>query len=201
MPEDHLMRVSEGDGHVRVALHLCHVDEAFREQARDRRIAAMVASVLEEPVVVLTSLLFNKPPKVGEGLTLHQDLPYYPYLGDDDLVTCWLALDRTTPENGRVEYLPGSHQSVVSHQATGGQQALDIDPEDVNISTAVGVSLAAGEAVLHHGLTVHRSAPNTSIASRMGLATLYVKASAKVTLEDFPYSPLDPYGQHADREG
>jgi phytanoyl-CoA hydroxylase len=202
-PEDHLMRSAAlgAAGHVRVALHLCHISDPFRAQALDAAVSGMVGSLFGEQPVALTSLLFNKPPAVGEALTLHQDLPYYPYLRDDDLITCWLALDETSADNGRVEYLPGTHVSRIAHRATGSQQALDIDPDLVDAPRAVGVSLAPGEAVLHHGLTVHRSAANTSGTTRMGLATLYVRSSAKVTREDFPYPLLVPTGQPTHEKG
>jgi phytanoyl-CoA hydroxylase len=143
-------------------------------------------------LVVLTSLLFNKPARVGEALILHQDLPYYPYLREDDLVTCWTALDEADEDNGCVEYLPGTHRSHVRHRQTGHQQTLDIDPELVDVSTAVPVPLRPGEGVLHHGLTVHRSSANRSRRPRRGLATLYVRQSAPVSLSDFPYPLLEP---------
>lgn len=198
VPEDHLILAGGAvpdpaqEGHVRVALHLCHISQPFRAHALCTHVASMVRSIFDEDSVVLTSLLFNKPAHIGEALTLHQDLPYYPYLGDDDLVTCWMALDEIDTENGCLEYLPGSHRSRIPHRDTGLQQSMDIDPEKIDVSSAVLVPLKPGEGVLHHGLAVHRSAANTSERARMGLATLYVRASAKVSLDDFPYPVLTP---------
>lgn len=197
LPEDHIMRSreaepGEGEGHVRVALHLCHLDSTFREQALKPNVVAMARSLLGEDPAVLTSLLFNKPPEVGEPLTLHQDLPYYPYLGTDDLVTCWTALDEVDRDNGCIEYLPGTHAEAVPHRDTGMQQALDIDSATVDASTAMAVPLGVGEAVFHHGLTVHRSAANRSPRPRMGLAVLYVRAGVNVSTDDFPYPLLVP---------
>lgn len=190
--EDHLMRATTDGGHVRVALHLCHISDAYRTQALHARVTSMLHRILGEDPVVLTSLLFNKPPKVGEALGLHQDLPYYPYLGNDDLVTCWMALDDADASNGCLEYLPGSHLTGIAHRHTGMQQALDIDPADVDVARLVQVPLKSGEGVLHHGLTVHRSAANHSGRPRMGLATLYARASAQVSVDDFPYAVLVP---------
>jgi len=197
-PENHMMRAHAAggdgvnDGHVRVALHLCHISDLFRDHALNANVASTVRRIFGEDPVVLTSLLFNKPPKVGQALTPHQDLPYYPYLGDDDLVTCWMALNEVDSSNGCLEYLPASHRSRITHRETGEQQTLEIDPDDIDMTRLVQIPLKPGEGVLHHGLTVHRSGANRSERPRMGVATLYVQASVPVTIDDFPYPALVP---------
>src|SRR5215211_2665454 len=155
LPEDHLERASATGstrGHVRVALHLCHRIDAFRRHAMDGRSARIAASLLGEPVVALTSLLFNKPAGFGLELSWHQDLPYYPYLGDDDLITSWMALDEVGPRNGAVEYMPASHRVKIPHRSTGGQQALDILDSAVPRHAPKSFVLRPGDAVMHHGL-------------------------------------------------
>jgi ectoine hydroxylase-related dioxygenase (phytanoyl-CoA dioxygenase family) len=187
-PQDHLMYGA--GGYVRVGLHLCHLSEPFRAHALNPVVLGLMAQLFGEPAVVLTSLLFNKPPLVGEPLSWHQDLPYYPYLHDNQLITCWTALDAVDRGNGPVRYVPGSHRRRYPHRQTGGQQALDIAPALVDEARAVTVRLAPGEAVMHHGLTVHASGPNTSSRPRQGLATLYIPASATVTPDQFAYPVL-----------
>jgi ectoine hydroxylase-related dioxygenase (phytanoyl-CoA dioxygenase family) len=105
-------------------------------------------------------------------------------------MTCWTAIDPTGTDNGCVEYLSGSHHERLPHRETGQQQALDIDPSAVDTSRVVPVLLAAGEAVIHHGLTAHRSAANASAKPRLGIATLYVREHVPVTRDDFPYAPF-----------
>jgi ectoine hydroxylase-related dioxygenase (phytanoyl-CoA dioxygenase family) len=185
-PDDHLVR---SDGHVRVGLHLCHLNQAFRAHAIS--VAPTAAALLGKPAQILTSLLFNKPPQIGQALELHQDLPYYPYLGDSDLITCWLALDDTDESNGCIEYLPGSHHVRIPHRATVTQQALDIEPSVIDAGRLKAVTLAAGEAVAHHGLAVHRSGANHSTRPRMGLSTLFVPARVAVSVEDSGYKPIE----------
>ncbi len=189
VPEDHLMR-SPGDGHTRVGLHFCHLNSLFSSLATDPGVMDMMGTLFGEEPAALTSLAFNKPPKVGEELLAHQDLAYYPYLGPNDLITCWVALDDVDLANGAVQYWPGTHRAVMEHERTGLQQALAIDPESLDEDNAVSVALAIGEAVAHHGLTVHRSAPNTSPRPRLGVAILYIRASAAISAADFPYPPL-----------
>jgi ectoine hydroxylase-related dioxygenase (phytanoyl-CoA dioxygenase family) len=196
LPDSHVIRSGAGrsDGaaqldHVRVALHLCHLSEPFRVHALNTRAVSVVRSIFGNEPAVLTSLLFNKPAHVGQAVTLHQDLPYYPYLGSEDLVTCWTALNEAGSDNGCVEYLPGSHRSPISH-GEADTQPLEIDPDQVDTSRLVPALLKPGEGVVHHGWTAHRSAANRSGRGRLGVATLYTRASARVSLDDFPYPLL-----------
>jgi ectoine hydroxylase-related dioxygenase (phytanoyl-CoA dioxygenase family) len=191
IPETYVIR-SASDGQIRVGLHLCHLDDAFRSFALHPGIAAAMRTLFGCKVAVLTSLLFDKPPGTGHELTAHQDLPYYPYLGPDDLITCWTALDPVGVDGGQLEYVPGSHRAVVPHRRTGGEQSLDIAPELVGRFAGQEGVLPSGAAVAHHGLTVHRSRANTSGRPRRGLATLYVRADSGVTLANFPHAPLVP---------
>ena len=189
VPEDHLMRSPDG-GHIRVGLHLCHLSSLFRTLAIDPAVMDMIGRLFGEEPAALTSLVFNKPPRIGEELLAHQDLAYYPYLGADDLITCWIALDDVDLANGAVQYLPGTHRTPIAHERTGQQQALAINPASLDDDNAVSVALTSGEAVAHHGLTVHRSAPNTSSRPRLGAAILYIRASTTVSAADFPYPAL-----------
>src|SRR2546430_4146172 len=54
-PLDHLMYGT--GGHVRVALHLCHISEAFRDHALNPRVLGLMAQLFGEPAGVLTSLV------------------------------------------------------------------------------------------------------------------------------------------------
>ena len=191
-PEDHLMRTGGQEGDVRVALHLCHRSEIFHAQAVNPSVIAAVGNLFGQVPAVLTSLLFHKPPQMGEPLAPHQDLPYYPYLGADSLITCWTALTEATEANGCVHYLEGSHRKVIAHRNTGAQQALDIEPSKLDRFTDTAVPLAAGECCLHHGLTAHYSGANQSLSPRIGVAVLYIPGDATVTLDDFPYPLLRP---------
>jgi ectoine hydroxylase-related dioxygenase (phytanoyl-CoA dioxygenase family) len=192
IPAGHLMRADTADRHVRVVLHLCHINAMFCCHAMEPAVVEAVADLFDERPLVLTSLLFAKPPGVGQPLTAHQDLPYYPYLAQDDLITSWMALDAVGRENGAIEYVAGSHHQLVPHRETQGQQALDIDPETWSAAFDPPVCLQSGEAVVHHGLTVHRSGANTSLSPRLGLATLYVRPAVAGRAADLAYPLLDP---------
>jgi len=50
--------------------------------------------------------LWMKPPKEGKEISFHTDTSYIPW----PEVTCWIALDDVTKENGTLEYVKGSHR-------------------------------------------------------------------------------------------
>jgi len=81
------------------------------------------------------------------------------------VVTIWLALDPVDTENGCLRYLPGSHkQGFIPHSKSktlGFSQGLSSYTTD-DFSNEIAIPLQAGDAVAHHGMTVHRADANIS---------------------------------------
>lgn len=175
------------DGRPRVVLHVCHRDKEFRRFVTQTEILDQVQSVVGFEPTVLTSLVFWKAANGGEALEPHQDLPYYPYLKPGELVTLWVALTDVSRENGPLEYNPGSHAYQARH-GFGTKQALSIQ---TSANTDWDrVELSRGEAVLHDGLTIHRSAQNTSDGDRVGIAILFIPIDVQYSSQDFPFRAL-----------
>ncbi len=114
----------------------------------------------------------------GDRFTWHQDATYWGLEPPDRAVTVWVALSDVPSGAGALRYVPGSHR--------GGPRAHRQNPEpgvmlrrgqrvdDVDEDGAVTVELEAGEAVAHHPLVLHASAPNRSPYDRLGVACVYV---------------------------
>ena len=93
--------------------------------------------------------------------------------------TAWVAFTDVTPENGYMQFIPGSHRiDQLPHVDTfhrdnllsrGQEIAVDVDK-----TKAVGIPLTAGEMSLHHVRLVHGSPPN-----RSGAETWRVQMSAQ----------------------
>ena len=86
-------------------------------------------------------------------------------------LTCWVALDDATVENGCIHYVPGSHNwSLLPITGlAGGMAAIEevLSPEQREaFEQAVPVELAAGECVFHHPLAIHGSFANSSPRAR-----------------------------------
>ena len=122
-----------------------------------------------EPTVVQSMVIF-KNPKVGGAYTPHQDASFLYSEPASCLAGIWLALDDATPENGCLEFIPGSHKWPVARRfvrtdnTQDGENLLDwtAPPVVYDESKFVKVPVKRGDLVLIHGLVVHRSAANNS---------------------------------------
>ena len=54
--------------------------------------------------------LFCKPARHGGVVAWHQDYSYWTRTEPMEHLTCWIALDDSTRDNGCLQYIPGSHR-------------------------------------------------------------------------------------------
>jgi hypothetical protein len=113
-------------------------------------------------------------------IPLHQD-DGYGQLDPPLDVTVWTALTDTDEVNGCLVIVPGSHtRGVLDHRASAGNPFL----REVDGDGAVPVHLAAGEAVIFSGMTLHGSGPNRSDAVRLGMHARYCHPGVRMVLHD-----------------
>jgi ectoine hydroxylase-related dioxygenase (phytanoyl-CoA dioxygenase family) len=171
---------------VRVAFHLCHTHTFFRDHATRLEIVGIARALVGSQVRLYTDQLFVKPAHHGSEVPYHQDHAYWTALKPYNMLSCWLALDDATIENGCVHMLPGTHQRLIEHREFKGPQSLGLLPEDVDAARETPVEIKAGSAMFHHSLTVHRSFPNRNDIGRRGLVTIY-------TPEDIRFAASWPF--------
>ena len=78
------------------------------EIAQMPEILDMVAAVAGPDLILWGMTIFGKPPGGGKATPWHQDGDYYP-IEPLETTTVWISLDHSTPENGCLRYIPGSH--------------------------------------------------------------------------------------------
>ncbi|WP_316814166.1 phytanoyl-CoA dioxygenase family protein [Pedobacter heparinus] len=120
-------------------------------------------------------MLINKAPYSNTPTPWHQDAAYWINLPDKRALSCWLALDYATKENGCMWYVPGSHlQPLRTHTYAGknGGALVCKCSEDEGIY----IELKPGSCILHHGGTLHYSRGNITATSRPALITNYRSA-------------------------
>ena len=83
-------------------------DETFLRFALYPEIIEEVKQLIGEDIILWGSSLFCKAEKTGNETPWHQDGEYWP-IKPLESVTIWLAIDEVTPENGPLQYIPGSH--------------------------------------------------------------------------------------------
>ena len=148
------------------ALGAWRIHPAFHDLVWHPRIAVPCAQILGRDVRLMHDQLFCKPPGGGGGVTWHQDYSYWTYTQPMAHVSCFVALDDATVENGCVRYVPGSHRwpllPVTGAFGEGRGIESVLSEGQRRAFSPVPVELEAGEASFHHPLTVHGSGPNLS---------------------------------------
>jgi non-heme Fe2+,alpha-ketoglutarate-dependent halogenase len=145
------------------------VDEIVHQPA----ILEAVEGLIGPNILAWGSVLFIKDPDAKSFVSWHQDLTYTP-LSPHDGVTAWLALTPSNRHNGCMQMMPGSHLGEIHthHDQFGDDNILTRGQTngDIDESKTVDIILRPGQISLHHGRTIHSSAPNCSTERRIGVA-------------------------------
>ena len=149
------------------------------------KILDAVEDLIGPDILCWTTNFFIKEASNPGFVSWHQDSTYWG-LDPDDVVTAWVALTDATPENGYMQFIPGSHRiDQLPHVDTfhkdnllsrGQEIAVEVDK-----AKAVGIPLKAGEMSLHHIKLVHGSEPNRTNDRRIGLAIRYIPTYVRQT--------------------
>ena len=156
------------------------ISEVFRNLAAHPGLIRVVGSLLGPDLLLFRSTLMLKPAYHGSSHGLHQDSAYWP-MQPPALVTVSIALTDSSPENGCIQVLPRSHTRGLQSWGRIARRPDEAPTErdDVDLSGRVDVSLAAGDAVLFHSLTVHGSGPNPSPRPRHTALYAYFPPSVR----------------------
>jgi ectoine hydroxylase-related dioxygenase (phytanoyl-CoA dioxygenase family) len=138
----------------------------------------IVAQLTGNPrqIMLYSDQVFMKPAHCGSPKPLHQDNSYFRVTPHDYGVTCWVAIDDATEENGCMRYIPGSHKlGLLPHKQL---TAAHLTPEASDLGRPIPVPIPAGAAIFHHLLTLHSSEANRSAYSRRAWALHYANRDA-----------------------
>lgn len=141
---------------------------ALRESAAYQRAREIARGLLGDDMELDFDALISKAPGTNTPTPFHQDAAYWPSLPDTRALSCWIALDDATKENGCMWFVPGSHRLPMRKhwQAGRGGGALECDG---NEGEAVCVPLRAGSCTFHNGSVVHYSRGNSTQGHRRAL--------------------------------
>ncbi len=148
-------------------------DLSFLNYARTPEILDMAEQLIGPDIALWNSSFFAKPAKKGRATPWHQDGEYWPIR---PLATCtvWIAIDDSTPDNGCLRVIKGSHKNKDLRQHnTNPDPNLTLNQElpltEYDEERAEDIVLEAGQMSLHDVFIVHGSAANTSGKSRRGM--------------------------------
>ncbi len=145
--------------------------------------------------------LFCKPARHGGVVAWHQDYSYWTRTQPIAHLTCWIALDDATVENGCLQYVPGSHKwDLLPKPALAGtMDAIQsvLSEEQKAAFRPVAVELPRGYAAFHHPLMLHGSSANRSDRPRRGAVINVVRDGVRSATDEplLQGVPAVPAGQ------
>lgn len=162
----------------------------FSEPALFRFLMADEVLDLVEPIIgpnigLWSSHFIAKEPNIGRATPWHEDSSYWQGRLDrmDQIVTVWLALDRTDRANGCLRVIPGTHANGFSEYVevdkANNTFGTEIKPELIDESQAVYFELEPNECSLHDGRIIHGAEANTSDRRRAGYTMRYFSLETK----------------------
>lgn len=173
-PFDHSYDVAGGRFHGN--LLIWRNDPDFEAFCRDSPAVDIARQILDaRRLNLLYDQLFVKEAGADHRTRWHNDQPYWPVRGSD-VVSVWVALDRVTEANGRLEFVRGSHvwdrwfqpepfgpnNSASSYDDNPDYEPmLDIEA-DRDRYDIITWDVEPGDVYVFSGMTVHGAAGNRS---------------------------------------
>jgi Phytanoyl-CoA dioxygenase (PhyH) len=159
----------------------------------DERLLDVAQQFIGPNIALFASHYISKPPFDGQPVLWHQDGSYWP-LEPMEVVTLWLAVDASTPENGCMRVIPGSQTTELQKMQKNTEVAnvlnSEIDHALVDESRAVDFVLHPGDVSVHHPNIIHGSNANNSPMRRAGLTIRYIPTTTRITADPWPYAFL-----------
>jgi len=176
-----------GTGRFYSNVYLSDLDERFR-LLRDASPAAEIAATLLgcDSVRFYYDQLFIKTPGSSAPTPWHNDLPFWPFRGND-LISLWIAINPVSAETSGVQYVAGSHRwNKMFRAVTPDYDPRFLDPEleecpdygspdTPSAGEVLSWDMQPGDVLCHHPLTVHGASGNASATqTRIGLSIRYL---------------------------
>lgn len=172
--------------------HLAH--PLFEGLVRNERLLDAVESLIGHNIRLVHFQGLYKPAYTGGNVDWHQDDYYFGVAKKNAVVSCWLALDDATVENGCMWVVPGAHQQLYEHRKNWDPRDkkgffFSISDPSVFEARAVPVELKRGQCLFHHGLMPHRSLDNRSPRMRRAFAMHFFDATVPALRDIYQSMP------------
>jgi ectoine hydroxylase-related dioxygenase (phytanoyl-CoA dioxygenase family) len=175
-------------------------DEAFRALATSPVMGANAVRLLRgvRAVRIQVTNLLVKEPGEHAATEFHQDFPWMP-MDRSAMLTVWLALVDVPADMGALRFFSGSHRhGLLGRSFTrAGDDQLSQHPWLKELEPSPPLDLRAGDATVHHALTVHGAPANRRDAPRLSFTATYFDADALYT--GTPYAQTDGLGLAVNR--
>ncbi len=183
------------------ALGAWRVSPAFHDLLFYEPLVSAAQKLLCGRVRLWHDQIFVKPDKDGAVVSWHQDYSYWTRTKPVGHLTCWIALDDSTRENGCVHYVPGSHRWNLLPRgslANDMNTVMDfLNDEQKRAFKPVATELKAGEASFHHPMTLHGSYENRSDKPRRAAVVNFIRDGVMSDSDEplLEWVPVIPKGE------
>lgn len=183
------VRVSDG-GKVRKIEPIIDLSEPFLQLAHDPRVTRPVEQIFDDRATLFEDKLNLKLPG-GAGFPWHQDWSCCWRSYTDELVTCFLSLDDTTPDNGPLRVLPASHAGRecfpfrldLNPDDPAYIRNFEVDPACFDPTVAVEPQLHAGDMIVFDCYLLHYSGRNQGSSPRRTIIYTYAPQRVHASYE------------------
>lgn len=170
-------------------------DDKYGLLARDQRMVDLAQACLAKPVYLYSHKMTMKQPDEGGAWEWHQDFGYWHNYGClmPDMLSIYIALDKSTRENGCLQVLRGSHKlGRLNHVREDEQTNVDQEYLEAALQRfqRIYVEMNPGDALVFHANLLHRSDANRSNTYRWGYICSYNSA------ENAPFKRVRDYGNY-----
>tara|TARA_Y100001960_G_C14611035_1_gene795790 strand:+ start:295 stop:1044 length:750 start_codon:yes stop_codon:yes gene_type:complete len=118
-------------------------------------------------------MYIEKAPLTNTETPWHQDSAYWPKgMKDIRSLSCWLAFDDVTVDNGCMWYVPGSHLEPKRKHSYAGEGS-DALVAECSEDEGIACPIKKGGMIIHDGRILHYSRGNSTQQRRRALITNY----------------------------
>lgn len=212
-PEFAYGHARKGEGEVRRAIHqfvnMWKVAPEYRETIHHPLITGAIRELMAvEHVRLWHDQVISKPPGDNEKFQCHHDFYFWP-LERPTMITCWLALDDATVDNGCMHVVPGSHRDPrfqppdcdlspdiflePNPMGPGEPGSLYQQVRTWDREQTVPVELKAGECMFHHCLNYHFTPQNRTERQRRAFVMIYMPDGTRYKHAQSPHHVCTSY--------
>ncbi|HVN64500.1 MAG TPA: phytanoyl-CoA dioxygenase family protein, partial [Candidatus Binataceae bacterium] len=160
--------------------HLVQLSPVLREFAASRLFQDLCHDLIGPDVRLYWDQAVYKKPEYPKPFPWHQDNGYT-YIEPQAYLTCWVALNDATTENGCPWVIPEGHlRGTLNHRLT----ELGFVCRDEDGPEAIPVPAPAGSIVVFSSLMPHRTGPNVTTGIRKSYILQYAPDGARIVQQD-----------------
>ena len=175
------MGIAQADG-ITFTVHLVKLSKVLREFSAGRVFQDLCHDLIGPDVRLYWDQAVYKKPEYPKPFPWHQDNGYT-YIEPQAYLTCWVALNEATVDNGCPWVIPGGHlRGTLAHRLS----KLGFVCREEDGPEAVAVPVRGGSVVVFSSLTRHRTGPNITTGVRKSYILQYAPEGARVVQTDTP---------------